>query len=116
MDRKPRPLITRLQGGTGNQLFQYAIGYSLAKKHGRPLLVDKRTIEPEYPVRQYSLSEFLVEPDFVMGLTAFTTRWAASQTFGAVFRATFPPAWHYSIYRDREEGFDDRLVDLPEVD
>ena len=31
---------TRLMGGLGNQMFQYAAGLRLAKRHGVPLRVD----------------------------------------------------------------------------
>lgn len=34
------PLIVRIGGGLGNQLFMYAAGYALAKRLGRPLLLD----------------------------------------------------------------------------
>lgn len=34
------PLIVRIGGGLGNQVFMYAAGYALAKRHGRPLLID----------------------------------------------------------------------------
>lgn len=35
-------IITRLNGGLGNQLFQYAFGRSLAARHGVPLRLDIR--------------------------------------------------------------------------
>lgn len=33
-------IITKLLGGLGNQMFQYAAGYSLAKRNGMPLKLD----------------------------------------------------------------------------
>lgn len=33
-------IITRIDGGLGNQLFQYAYGYYLANQHSVPLLID----------------------------------------------------------------------------
>jgi hypothetical protein len=109
-----KPLIVRLQSGTGNQLYQYAAGYSLSKKFHRPLLIDRTTIAPEYPARHYALNAFEVESTFVSGLTAFSTRWAASQTFGTAFRTLFPPASGYIIFRDNEKGYEHRFDDPPE--
>lgn len=34
-------VITRLKGGLGNQMFQYAAGHALAQKLGVPLLIDR---------------------------------------------------------------------------
>lgn len=35
-------IIVRLWGGLGNQMFQYACGYALAKKNNTNLLLDTR--------------------------------------------------------------------------
>jgi hypothetical protein len=40
-----RTVITRLKGGLGNQLFQYATGYALAERTGSTLLVDTSYLE-----------------------------------------------------------------------
>lgn len=40
-------IIAKLQGGLGNQMFQYAFGRALAKKHGVPLKLDA-TMFPSY--------------------------------------------------------------------
>lgn len=33
-------IVTRLKGGLGNQQFQYAFGYTLAKRYGDELKLD----------------------------------------------------------------------------
>lgn len=38
-------VITRLKGGLGNQMFQYAAGYALAERLGVPLLVDRSALD-----------------------------------------------------------------------
>jgi hypothetical protein len=55
-------ISVRLEGGLGNQLFQYAAGRSLALRHGTELLLDtstlqryKRSVTP----RQFELDSFL---------------------------------------------------------
>jgi glycosyl transferase family 11 len=50
-------VITRLIGGLGNQLFQYALGRRLAHKHGVPLKLDITGFDT-YKLHAYSLSHF----------------------------------------------------------
>ncbi|MDC2970490.1 alpha-1,2-fucosyltransferase [Candidatus Pelagibacter sp.] len=42
-----RVIIVNLKGGLGNQMFQYALGYTLAKKKKVPLFFDLRLMEEE---------------------------------------------------------------------
>lgn len=39
------PVITRLMGGLGNQMFQYAAGYALAQLRHAPLLIDRSHLD-----------------------------------------------------------------------
>jgi hypothetical protein len=103
------PVIARLQGGLGNQLYQYAAGRSLADFLSRPLLLDARTIRPEAPVRHYDLGAFRIREQFVSGLEAFRTRWVGSVRAGRVFKTMFAGARSYKYIRDREEGFDEGI-------
>lgn len=50
-------IITRLIGGMGNQMFQYAAGRALATRLGVPLRVDRRAFDT-YQVHAYSLQHF----------------------------------------------------------
>jgi Glycosyl transferase family 11 len=50
-------VITRLNGGLGNQMFQYAAGRSLAERLGVPLKVDLSEFET-YLLRRYELDKF----------------------------------------------------------
>jgi hypothetical protein len=50
-------IITRLIGGLGNQLFQYAAGRRLAHQHGVPLKLDITAFET-YKLHAYSLRNF----------------------------------------------------------
>jgi hypothetical protein len=54
-------IITKLQGGLGNQLFQYAAGRSLALRHNQELyldLGDYGKIQDGLTIRQYRLNDF----------------------------------------------------------
>ena len=42
-------IISRLHGGLGNQMFQYAVGRALALKHDCPLLLDMRYFDDPVP-------------------------------------------------------------------
>lgn len=53
----------RIHGGLGNQLFQYAYIYALAKKNNTDFRLDLSAYE-EYKVRKPELSHFKIQPKF----------------------------------------------------
>lgn len=53
-------IIARLKGGLGNQLFQYAMGRVLARKHGTELILDTRGFSQD-PLRNYRLDSFQIQ-------------------------------------------------------
>jgi hypothetical protein len=60
-------IIVRLQGGLGNQMFQYALGRHLAIKNDTPLKLDTTMLEGRDSAitkRDYSLSVFNIEESF----------------------------------------------------
>jgi len=56
----PSRVISRLHGGLGNQLFQYAVGRAVALRTGSELLLDTRQYTAENPF-QYDLGHFAIE-------------------------------------------------------
>ncbi|MDE7324450.1 MAG: alpha-1,2-fucosyltransferase [Lachnospiraceae bacterium] len=75
-EKKQRANVVRISDGLGNQLFQYAFGYSLYKRTGKELLID-----PMYSgkLRHYQLDSFQIDfrqrfvgekADYVLGLGA----------------------------------------------
>src|SRR5262249_7855491 len=82
-------IITRLSGGLGNQLFQYAMGRRLADRHGVELLIDasgydgrgeKRSQEFDAFPRPLALFKFHVE-----------TRRASAEEIGRLRDAYYRP-------------------------
>jgi hypothetical protein len=60
-------IVTRLTGGLGNQMFQYAFGRRLALKHGTDLTLDLRAFsDPRWnnPRRTYDLGIFNINENF----------------------------------------------------
>jgi hypothetical protein len=64
-------IIVRLQGGMGNQMFQYALGRSLAIKNNVPLgldltfLLDRTPMPSYFTFRDYNLADFNIEASIV---------------------------------------------------
>jgi hypothetical protein len=105
------PIIIRLAGGLGNQLYLYAFGRSLSLQTGRPLLLETRNTSRD-KFRNYELSVFNIQAQHVDILTQWCTRWAASYSTGKLFRTICPLAWNYKIIRDKNAGFDLSVFDL----
>ncbi len=55
-------ICIRIWGGLGNQMFQYAAGYALAKRHGVKLLVDP--VSTDLAHTAFGLDLFDLKPDF----------------------------------------------------
>lgn len=53
-------IITKLQGGLGNQLFQYAAGLQLSEKLHTPLKLDLTDYEKQDNIRSYRLDAFCI--------------------------------------------------------
>ena len=51
-------VITRLKGGSGNQMFQYAAGHALATRLGVPLLIDRSFLDLRGKKVDWTLRDF----------------------------------------------------------
>ncbi len=101
----------RIQGGLGNQLYQYAFSRSLSLRSGRPILLERRNISRDSS-RKYELSAFNIKEEFPGLFIKWFVRWAASESSGNLFRTLFPPARNYKIIKDQETGFDPSVFNL----
>ncbi len=52
-------IISRILGGLGNQMFQYALGRRLSLERGEPLFLDLSAFD-DYPLRTYTLHRYRV--------------------------------------------------------
>jgi|GEM_PF-786031 len=62
-----QPVVVKLMGGLGNQMFQYATGLALATKNHAPLMLDltflqDRSPRPNFTPRDYALDAFPLNP------------------------------------------------------
>ena len=57
-------IVTRLNGGLGNQLFQYAFGRCLAERHGVPLYLDIRDYRHS-PQHGLLINHFAIDAQFL---------------------------------------------------
>jgi len=102
-------IVSRLLGGTGNQLFQYAAGRALADRLGTDLALDRRYVGPGGASRADGFNHFRnarfceaarLPPAKMDGLA----RYALWRWFGR----------HPRLYRERGLGFDPGFFDLPD--
>ncbi len=65
-DATQAPVIVQILGGLGNQMFLYALGRSIARRTGAPLLLDTSvmTYAPQETRRSYDLDIFKLRPTF----------------------------------------------------
>ena len=65
MEQIKDKVVVRLLGGLGNQLFQYAMGRSLADRYGCDLLLDKRYIERKGFVSGLAIEHFNIRAEYL---------------------------------------------------
>lgn len=107
-------VVTRLIGGLGNQLFQYAAGRRLAHARGVALKQDPAGLDdPAYrTARTYALAPFALAQAFATpDEVATLTRPRRGALARLLRRPASPPA---SYVRERHFHFDPAVLDLPD--
>ena len=111
-------IVTKLQGGHSNQLFQYATGRALAARHGVELVMDVRWFDAiaegdtrrAFELEQYSLDQNLVDG------RSLALRESTSRAFP--LRGLLPRASRRGPtlvpYRQLGNGYDPRVLSLPD--
>lgn len=116
-------VISRLIGGLGNQMFQYACGRALAEHHRVPLKVDLRGFR-KYKLHQCLLNQFLITgettrffelPNFaITSQAASDQKWPRSVRLGPWFLNWFPSRlWRqgYRVVSERSLRYDPTVQD-----
>jgi Glycosyl transferase family 11 len=110
-------IVTKLQGGHGNQLFQYATGRCLAMRLGVALFMDRRwfgTIGEGDTPRVYELDRYKLDQSF-FDPESFTLVEIAPRPSGLRrFLSRTPSKPWLEHYRQQGDGFDPRVLDLPD--
>lgn len=53
-------IVVKISDGLGNQMFQYACGYAVAKRLGKKLVLDASVLD-DNPVRRYELNQYRLD-------------------------------------------------------
>lgn len=108
-------VLVRLEGGLGNQMFQYAAGRSVALRTGRELVLDPAAIPRGISRRSYELRAFRIGGRLARPLERLATRCQVGSRIPRLvrmaLRAVSPRRWQ--ILADPGRGFDNRLFVTP---
>lgn len=101
-------IITKLIGGLGNQMFQYAAGRALAARLNVPLYIDKRAFDT-YTVHAYGLDRFNIQ---AVDMLAEDMPWSVREGifWKGLRKFKLMPAPDY--YRERAFVFDHQVLGL----
>lgn len=105
-------VTVRLNGGLGNQLFQYATGRAVAEARDCQLLLDISGYKDEYLGRRYHLDLFHIRAQpLAVDEQSFPTPLRAASRLRKLWvhlQSLLPIGWR-SVYVDRKAGYDPRL-------
>ena len=90
-------IITQLNGGIGNQMFQYAVGREVSLRHDVPLVLDIALCKRD-PQRPYSLYHFTITGQLA------EVRWTSDKLKSALGR----------VYKERFFQYDPSLTNCPD--
>lgn len=104
-------VLVRLEGGLGNQMFQYTAGRSVALATGRRLLLDTSAIARGPSRRRYELSSLAIGGERAGVICRLMARAQVGSRLPAAARglARAVSPRHWQLLRDAGAGLDERL-------
>ena len=103
-------IITKLIGGIGNQMFQYAIARSIANTNQTDLKMDITGFE-SYALREYELGHFNIIEHFAT--TEEIQRYKEKKSFpAAFFGKLFQNSQDYRYYKEKAFNYDPGVFKL----
>lgn len=114
MHKAHTPLVVRIQGGLGNQMFQYAYAYATAHRNHSDFLLDTSPFK-RYHVRKNGLSQFEYLPPYAPQQSIpFYERIGGKYRNWLLFRIIRGIGWRLNPRDQREttKGFDPQLAQL----
>ena len=103
-------IITRLIGGLGNQMFQYAAGRAIAQRLGVELCIDRRAFE-DYQTHDFGLQHFAAK---LVDANPRILPSSHRETRAARFCRHFDFRTNSQVFRERAFTFDYHVLTLPD--
>lgn len=112
-----KAVTIRLMGGLGNQMFQYATGYALARKWNVPLLLDRSFLDARPPgmdwtPRPYALDVFRLHAQFATPRVLRRMRREWDRPVWRGLSRALPSLFRPQCYLERSTGHDAKLATL----
>ena len=107
-------IISRIDGGLGNQMFQYAYGYYLANKHRTSLVLDTSSYDSQ-PQHGYLLDRFQISANTVASTEQHRIphRYRRQSSQGVVsILQRFMPSGALPRHKEAEFGFAEKHLDV----